>query len=222
MVTLINNCCFIIDTPAAAFLVDPFISKKLLNNLEYNYVLISHGHIDHCLHIDAIQCPIISNAEVAKRPEDIVLGNNPANIEDLTIFTLKTRHPRGFQNNFIYDYTYSLIGNRRLMRCGDSYGFILKYGNHSIYYSGDDILDRNKLFSIRKTYSLDLALISFQRFDWGMLNLLSPIRDVFKVEDNLGCPVLPVHLYNKWYLEHREIYFYQGVKILNVRNCDPS
>lgn len=214
-ICIINNCCFTISTPNITILIDPFIPKSLLDSLKYHYVLISHGHVDHCLHLSSIKCPIISNPGVAKRPKDIVLSDQLI-MEDLVIVPLRTNHPRWFQNNFLYDYAYSLIFNHRLMRCGDSWGFIFQNNKKTVYYSGDDLLNPSKLKNIRNTYSPDIALIAFQKSNFGYINLLSPLKNKSLFQDILKCPVLPVHLPYKWYVVNKDYYLPYGVQILGV------
>jgi len=214
-IRILNNCCFTISTPNTKILIDPFIPKSLLNSLKYHYALISHGHIDHCLHLSSIKCPIIGNPEVAKKTKDIVL-NNRLNIDDLVIIPLRTNHPRWFQNNFLYDYTYSLIFNHTLMRCGDSWGFVFQNNGKTIYYSGDDLLELNRLKIIRNTYCPDIALIAFQKLDLGCLNLLPPLKNKLLFQDILDCPVLPVHFTSIWYVKNKDCYLPYGVQVSGV------
>lgn len=213
---IFNNCCFTISTPNTTILVDPFIAKSLLDNLKYHYVLISHGHVDHCLHLSSIKCLIISNPEVARTPGDIVISNSPFNVNDITVFPLRTNHPRWFQNNFWYDYTYSLIFNHTLMRCGDSWGFVFRNNGKTIYYSGDDLIEPNKLKNIRNTYCPDVALIAFQKLDLGCLNLLPPLKNKPSFQDILNCPVLPVHFSNRWYVKNKDYYLSHGIQVLGA------
>lgn len=206
-VEILNNACFLIKSNTTTLLVDPFIRISKLRNITYDFVLISHGHIDHCYGIRYIIKPVIGNKEVARKPGDINMdGNNMIKAGDIIIIPIKNRHPRFFQNNVFYDYFYSLIGNRTLMRCGTSYGFILLSQGQTVFYSGDTIFDKDMFCKIRQTYNPHIALISFQKHDLKSLNLLVPFNKFNNVVQELNCPVFPVHMSNRWYKNHPDLF----------------
>lgn len=211
-IKIYNNSCFLLVISNIKFLIDPCVSRKKLNSIDYDYVIISHGHGDHCLNINLINKPIIGNNQVAKRLNDISICQ-PLMLGNVEIIPLKTKHPHWFQNNIVYDFLLNIITAKRFMRCGKSLGFIIRDENCTVYYSGDDILDIKRLSEIRNKYSPDIALISFQPIKYPMFNLLSSLKEKKSFEKVLNCPVLPLHLSNNWYQRHSEIYTKHGVEI---------
>lgn len=211
-IKIYNNSCFSLTISNIKFLIDPCVSIKQLNSIDYDYVIISHGHGDHCLNINMIDKPIISNKQVAKRLNDIIISK-PFTIGNVEIIPLDTKHPHWLQDNIVYDFLLNILTIKRFMRCGESLGFIIRGENYTIYYSGDDILDTERLAKIKDKYSPDMALISFQPIKYPIFNLLSPLREKESFKKVLGCPVLPLHLSNNWYQRHSEIYTKHGVQI---------
>jgi len=141
-ITYYGHSCFGINSNQQALLFDPFISPNELakeinvDELDCNYLLISHGHADH-----------IADAErIAKRTNATIVSN----YEIVTWFAekgLEKGHPMNLGGKWKFDFGTlkyvnavhsSMLPDRSYG--GNPGGFLLEIEGKTIYYAGDTAL----------------------------------------------------------------------------------
>jgi len=164
--TYYGHSCFLVETNGNKLLFDPFISgnelAKNINiaNIEADYILVSHGHIDHiadCVAIaQATGAKVVCSWEIYEwLGKKGVTNAHPMNtggqwhFEDFSVRCVVAQHSSGLP-----DGSYG----------GNPMGFIISNEEGSFYYSGDTAL------------TLDMQLIP----RWAKLNFaVLPIGDNF-------------------------------------------
>jgi L-ascorbate metabolism protein UlaG (beta-lactamase superfamily) len=186
--TYYGHACFAVTINNQRLLFDPFIThnpleaaKKIdVNGLTADYILLSHGHADHCADL----------VPIAQRTGALVITN--AELSDkLTGAGLKTHGMNAggqarFKNgNFVYsegDFIVKCVVAQHSSSLdgmdgsygGNPVGFIVSAGNEAFYYSGDTGL------------TMDMQLVP----RWAKLNFaVLPIGDNYTMgaEDALEC-----------------------------------
>ncbi len=164
--TYYGHSCFLVETCGKKILFDPFITGNELaatieiNNIEADYILVSHGHIDHIADCVALaedtQAKVVCNWEV---------------FEWLSRQGLKNIHPMntGGQWNFGEFSVKCTVAQHSAGLPDGGYGgnpigFLIMSKEGNFYYSGDTAL------------TLDMQLIP----KWAKLNFaVLPIGDNF-------------------------------------------
>jgi L-ascorbate metabolism protein UlaG (beta-lactamase superfamily) len=164
--TYYGHSCFVVETNGKKLLFDPFISgNELAKNIsiadiEADYILLSHGHIDHTLDCAAIAqstgAKVICNWEIHEwLNKQKVSNTHPMNtggrwdFGDFAVKAVVAQHSSGLP-----DGSYG----------GSPMGFIVYSKEGSFYYSGDTAL------------TLDMQLIP----KWAKLNFaVLPVGDNF-------------------------------------------
>jgi L-ascorbate metabolism protein UlaG (beta-lactamase superfamily) len=164
--TYYGHSCFAVEVNGKKLLFDPFISGNELaknidvNSIEADYILASHGHVDHVLDLVAIAsrtgAKIICNWEV-----HVWLGKQG----------IENTHPMntGGSKEFDFGTVKCVVAQHSSSLPDGSYGgnpmgFIIKSKEKNFYYSGDTAL------------TLDMQLIpQFAVIDFAVL----PIGDNF-------------------------------------------
>lgn len=186
-------------------LVDPYIKMKTLKELKYDYVLISHAHIDHMLHLNKIKVPVIAPKELCLKEIDIPISDGLI-LNDVKITTTKTIHPRWFQRGFLYNYLQSFIAIKRFIICKNSYGYVIEDDNETLYYSGDTLYDKTIFEKIKNNYKPDICLISFEEYPIPTMNLLVSLSKFEELKNLFGVSIIPVHQTKKWYIKNMDKY----------------
>jgi L-ascorbate metabolism protein UlaG (beta-lactamase superfamily) len=164
--TYYGHSCFLVETCGKKILFDPFITKNELaahidiNDIEADYILISHGHLDHiddCVPLaEATQAKVVCNWEIYEWLSKKGLKNiHPMNtggkwnFGEFTVKCTVAQHSGGLP-----DGSYG----------GNPMGFLVTSSEGNFYYSGDTAL------------TLDMQLIQ----KWAKLNFaVLPIGDNF-------------------------------------------
>lgn len=177
--TYYGHSCFLVETGGKKLLFDPFISGNELakdieiNNIEADYILVSHGHSDHIADCVALaeltQAKVICNWEVFEWLHRQGLKNiHPMNtggkwsFDGFTVKCTVAHHSGGLP-----DGSYG----------GNPMGFLIMTPEGNFYYAGDTAL------------TLDMQLIP----KWAKLNFaVLPIGDNFTMDavDAAECAVL--------------------------------
>lgn len=164
--TYYGHSCFVVEVNGKKLLFDPFISGNELaknidvNSVEADYILVSHGHMDHVL--DLVSIAKRTNAKVicaweiyvwlGKQGVENVHPMNTGGKWDFDFGTVKcvtAQHSSGLP-----DGTYG----------GNPMGFIISSKEKSFYYSGDTAL------------TMDMQLIP----QWAVIDFaVLPIGDNF-------------------------------------------
>jgi L-ascorbate metabolism protein UlaG (beta-lactamase superfamily) len=167
--TYYGHSCFLVETNGKKILFDPFITYNELasqiefNNIDTDYILVSHGHSDHiadCVSLaESTQAKVVCSYEIHEWLNRKGIKNtHPMNTGgkwNFGAFTVKctaAQHSSGLP-----DGSYG----------GNPMGFILTSNEGSFYYSGDTSL------------TTDMQLIP----KWAKLNFaVLPIGDNFTMD----------------------------------------
>lgn len=191
--TWFGHSCFLLETPQARFLFDPFLddnpsSPVKAADISCDYLLVSHGHSDHCCDALAIAqrtgATIISNYEIAEyfaRKGAKTIDLNPGGGINLPFGRVKLTpaiHTSCIELEPVPPYG------------GTACGVVLSVGGKNIFHAGD-----TALFS-------DLSLIGRIGLDVAMLpigdNYTMGPDDALLALDYLRPKLaLPMH-YNTW------------------------
>lgn len=164
-IKIITNSCFLIESPKETILVDPCIPTKLLKNLQYDFVLVSHAHIDHALHLRSIEKPIIGPKQILIKNKDISIDNNSFYTNEFEIISVPAYHPHFLQKLSCDSLIHSIVTVGKPIFFIKTYGFIIKTKDQTLYYSGDTSYKKSLLLDIKKRFNPDMCLIAFGHFN---------------------------------------------------------
>ena len=168
-ITYYGHSCFLAEIKGKKLLFDPFITPNELashiniNDIEADYILLSHGHADHVADAEAIAkatgATIIANYEVAIWFAGKGVNNyHPMNHGGKRQFDFGTvKCVSAIHSSSLPDGSYG----------GNPMGFVISSDEKNFYYSGDTAL------------TLDMQLIpAFTSIDFAVL----PIGDNFTMD----------------------------------------
>lgn len=141
-VNYFGHSCFLLQTAGKKILIDPFISPNELardiniNEIECDYILVSHGHSDH----------VADLINIAKRTKATIISSF-----ELVEWTSKQGaekvHPMNLGGSWNFDFgnvkmTYAAHSNSLPDGSygGTAAGFLIKTEGKTYYYSGDTAL----------------------------------------------------------------------------------
>jgi len=167
--TYYGHSCFLVELGGKKILFDPFITPNELakeiniNTIEADFILISHGHVDHTADCIAIanrtRAQVVCNWEISEWLNKQGVQNTHAmNIGGKWNFDFGTvRCINAVHSSSLPDGTYG----------GNPMGFLLTSPGKSFYYSGDTAL------------TMDMQLINrWTQIDFAIL----PIGDNFTMD----------------------------------------
>lgn len=186
--TYYGHACFAVTINNCRLLFDPFIThnpleaaKKIkVDSIEADYILLSHGHMDHCADLMPIArrtgALVITNAELSDKLAAMSLSTHGMNAGGQARFkNRKFVYSDGdFKVKCVVAQHSSSLDGMDGSYGGNPVGFIVSAGNESFYYSGDTGL------------TMDMQLIPrWARLNFGVL----PIGDNYTMgaEDALEC-----------------------------------
>lgn len=161
-ITYYGHSCFSLEIKGKHILFDPFISPNELakgidvNTVPADYILISHGHMDHIA--DAVSIAkrtgamVVSNWEIVQWLNNQGIENtHPMNIGGHWFFDFgKVKCVNAVHSSSLPDGTYG----------GNPMGFLLETDSGNVYYAGDTAL------------TLDMKLIGdYKKIDLAFLPL---------------------------------------------------
>lgn len=170
--TFYGHACFSVEIQGKKILFDPFISGNELaksidiSKIEADYILISHGHQDHILDVEAIAkrtgAKLVSNYEIINWFAAKGLENgHPMNIGGKWKFDFGTvRYVNAIHTSSMPDGSYG----------GNPGGFVIESEDGNFYYSGDTAL----------TYDMKLIPLTCAKIDFCVF----PIGDNFTMGFN--------------------------------------
>ena len=193
-VTYLGHSCFLVEIKGKRLLFDPFISGNPLakdiievDKIKTDYVLISHGHGDHCLDAEKIirdnKAFVISNNEIVGILNERGLKEgHPFNIGGKYTFDFGTlRYVYAAHSSVMPDGTYA----------GNPGGFVIKSDEGSFYFAGDTGLT-NEMKLIGDYYHVDFAFLPIGD------NFTMDIDDAIIASDFIKCNrIIGMH-YNSW------------------------
>lgn len=160
-ITHYGHSCFLAETKGVKLLFDPFISpnpltegKVDMNDIQADYILISHGHEDHIA--DAVNIAertgamVISNYEIITWLEGKGLSNlHPMNTGGAAVFPFgKLKCVTAMHSSMLPDRSYG----------GNPMGFVVTNDDETFYYAGDTALTLDMQL-IKREFDLDLAFM---------------------------------------------------------------
>ncbi|HUH46069.1 MAG TPA: metal-dependent hydrolase [Arenibacter sp.] len=196
-ITFLGHASLLISTDGKKLLVDPFITgnekakdKIKVEDLDPDYILITHAHQDHTLDVEEIAgrsgAVIISNYEIATHFEDKGLKAHPMNHGGSWTFDFGTlKYVNAIHTSSFADGSYG----------GQPGGFILSSLGKHLYIAGDTALTMDmKLIPLYA--KLDLAILPVgDNFTMGP-------SDAVIASDFIGCnKVLGYHYDTFGYIE---------------------
>ncbi|MEQ8908547.1 MAG: metal-dependent hydrolase [Vicingaceae bacterium] len=181
-ITYYGHSCYLIESGEHKLLLDPFISANELakevsaDNIDCNYMLITHGHEDHVADAEAIAkrtgAKIISNFEIVNWFQAKGLSNShPMNHGGQWKFDFGTvKYVNAVHSSVLPDGTYG----------GNPGGFVLEIEGKTLYYAGDTALH------------MDMKLIGeFDQPDLAFLpigdNFTMGVHDAAKAAEFIQC-----------------------------------
>lgn len=172
-----------------SLLLDPFITGNPLSSnisiedLKPDHILLSHGHQDHVLDVEAIygqsQATIVANHEVAtwfqKRGLERVVSMNQGG--QIQLESARVKLVNAVHSSSMPDGSYG----------GNPVGFVIEMDNRCLYFAGDTALHQD-MKQIKDQFRLDLAILPIGgHFTMGL-------EDALYAADYVGCKrVLGMH-----------------------------
>ena len=159
-ITYLGHSCLSIETKDKTLLIDPFISGNELakginiNNLQADYILITHAHQDHILDVESIAkrtgATVISNYEIVTYFENKGIKGHPMNHGGKWNFDFGTVHfTNAIHSSSFPDGSYG----------GQPGGFVIETSHHRIYIAGDTALTYDMKLIPEVIGELDLAVL---------------------------------------------------------------
>lgn len=157
--TFLGHSSFLVEYNGKNLLFDPFVSGNDLasaikvEEIKADYILLSHGHMDHVLDAETIgkrnNATIVSNFEIASYYGEKGLNHHPMNFGGSWKFDFgKVKYTPALHSSVLPDGTYG----------GNPGGFIVSEGEGTFYFSGDTCLDLNMQLIPKLGYKLDFAI----------------------------------------------------------------
>lgn len=195
-ITFYGHASLGIEISGKTILVDPYISANPkaaaidIDQLNADYILVTHAHGDHTLDVEAIArrtgATIISNAEIAGYYANKGLKSHPMNHGGRWKFDFGTvKYVNAIHSSSFGDGTYG----------GNPGGFVIEGEHKNIYIAGDTALTYDmKLIPLRT--KLDLAILPIGD------NFTMDINDAITASDFVECDkVLGYHYDTFGYIE---------------------
>ena len=180
-ITFYGHASLGIEVGGKHILVDPFISGNPLaaaidiNNLQADYILLTHAHGDHVLDVEAIaertKATIVSNAEIATYYSGKGLNAHPMNHGGSWTFDFgKVKYVNAIHSSSFPDGTNG----------GNPGGFVIEGEHENINIAGDTALTMDmKLIPMRT--NLDLAIFPIGN------NFTMDVEDAIIAADFVAC-----------------------------------
>lgn len=195
--TYYGHSCFLIETMGQRLLFDPFISPNEkaaqinVDDIEADYILLSHGHQDHVADAEAIArrtgATIISNYEIVNWYGEKELDGHPLNHGGQASFEFgQVKYVNAIHSSVLPDGTYA----------GNPGGFVVWNDEGCFYFAGDTAL----------TWDLKLIPMTCPKLDWAILpigdNFTMGYQDAVLASDFVECDrVLGCHYDTFGYIE---------------------
>tara|TARA_Y100001933_G_scaffold142617_2_gene141495 strand:- start:2659 stop:3426 length:768 start_codon:yes stop_codon:yes gene_type:complete len=218
-ITYLGHACFHIEINGTHLIVDPFISGNELaknvkiNSLKADYILITHGHQDHVLDVEAIannnpKATLVSNYEIIEWFGQKGLKGHPLNHGGKVSFDFGTvKYVNAIHSSVLPDGSYG----------GNPGGFVITAGDKCIYIAGDTALTMDMKLIPDMGHRIDLAILPIgDNFTMGYEDA-ALAADFVKCDKVIGChyDTFPPIEIDK---ERAQTYFSSKGKILLLPN----
>jgi len=159
-ITYLGHAAVLVEMAGKKLLFDPFISGNELashisvDNLEADYILISHGHQDHILDVERIAkrtgAKIISNFEIVSFFGKIGIDGHPMNHGGTCLFDFgRVKYVNAIHSSSFPDGSYA----------GNPGGFVVWNDQHCFYFAGDTALTMDMKLIPLTTPPLDICIL---------------------------------------------------------------
>ena len=187
-VTYYGHATFLVETENFRLLFDPFISPNPkaahinVDAIEADYILISHGHMDHVADAAAIAkrtgARIISNFEIVSWYEKQGLSGHGMNHGGSWAFDFGTvKMVNAVHSSVLPDGTYG----------GNPAGFIVQTKSHCFYFAGDTALTLDMQLIPMTCTKLDFAILPIgDNFTMGYSDAVIA-SDFIQCDQIIGC-----------------------------------
>ncbi|UJH66852.1 metal-dependent hydrolase [Allomuricauda sp. SCSIO 65647] len=185
----LGHASFHIEIDGIHLIVDPFISANELakdvniDSLKADYILITHGHQDHVLDVEAIaknnpDTTLVSNYEIIEWFGQKGLSGHPLNHGGKVSFDFGTvKYVNAVHSSVLPDGAYG----------GNPGGFIVTAGSKCIYIAGDTAVTMDMKLIPEMGHQLDLAIFPVgDNFTMGYEDA-ALASDFVKCDKVMGC-----------------------------------
>jgi len=186
-ITFYGHSSLGIEVNGVTILVDPFISGNPkathinIDELEADYILLTHAHQDHILDVESIAkrtgAIVVSNFEIVTHFENLGIEGHPMNHGGQWDFEFgNVKYVKAVHSSSFPDGTYG----------GQPGGFVIEGEHKNIYIAGDTALTYDmKLIALQT--KLDLAILPIgDNFTMGINDAIIA-SDFVKCDKVLGC-----------------------------------
>ncbi|HCJ4447833.1 TPA: metal-dependent hydrolase [Listeria innocua] len=187
----LGHSCILIESQDTKILIDPFLSGNPLQTIDYNdlevdFVALTHGHHDHVGDAVAIaknnHCPIVASPELSRALGEeydnfIPMGvGGTVQLKNLSMKATIAFHGSGFVNK-----------KGEEVYSGFPTGYVIYDQEHHVYHAGDTALFSDMQL-IGEEFPLDIAMLPIgDHYTMGM-------DDAIRAEKYLKAKtILPVH-----------------------------
>jgi len=195
-IILKRNACFSVEAGSTKIIVDPCLPTALLLREDPDYVLVSHGHLDHAMNLRHTRAPIYGNKHIARfKGTDVCIDTLSGwMMGDIEVVRIRTHgHPHWLQRNLLYDLV--MFPWSGIVRCGRNYGFVFKSGSSTVYYTSDTCYDAALFAEVQRTHRPDLVLYNVQP-TWLWPRLLMTQREARGLTGIFSGVLQPIHITN--------------------------
>jgi len=178
-VRYLGHSCFLITTPKAKILMDPFLTGNPMaavkaEDVECDFILVSHAHIDHYGDAVAIAkrtgATIVASYEVA-----LHAGAQGAKVHPMGCGGGRD-FPFGRVQLTIAHHTSSVDGPSGVVSVGSPVGFLIHAEGKTIYFAGDTALTM-EMELLGRRHQIDLALLPIgDNFTMGPIDAAEAAR----------------------------------------------
>ncbi len=160
-ITYFGHACFLVEAAGKRILFDPFISGNPLakdidiNSIRCDYILLSHGHMDHCADLESIaqnnpDVTIVGIWEIHERYSQKGFKTHPMNIGGWWSFDFgRVKMVNAVHSSSWPDGTYA----------GAPAGFVLDTEDGVLYFAGDTALTLDMQLIPMTCPKLDAAIL---------------------------------------------------------------
>ena len=178
-VRYLGHSCFLVTTPKAKILIDPFLTGNPMaaakaEDVECDIILVSHAHIDH--YGDAVA--------IAKRTGAMIIASYEvalhAGAQGAKVHPMGCGGGRDFSFGrvqlTIAHHTSSVDGPSGVVSVGSPVGFLIQAEGKTIYFAGDTALTM-EMELLGKRNQIDLALLPIgDNFTMGPIDAAEAAR----------------------------------------------
>lgn len=189
LLKFLGHACFFFEWKGKKFIVDPFISPNSLaskieiDDIEVDYILITHGHEDHVADVERLAAnnpgaQLISNFEIISWYDEKGLKGHPMNHGGKYQFDFGTiKYVSAIHSSVLPDGSDG----------GNPGGFVLWDGDTSFYIAGDTALTYDMKLIPMLCPSLDFAILPVgDNFTMGSKEAIVA-ADFIKCQKIIGC-----------------------------------